>query len=88
MGAGALAAGRRLVRELRAAGVPAQIAFEERPLKAQLKMADRSGAAFAAILGENEVAAGRVTLRRLSDGVQEDLAAEDVALRLSSEGTT
>jgi histidyl-tRNA synthetase len=88
MGAGALAAGRGLVRELRAAGVPAQIAFEERPLKAQLKMADRSGVAFAAILGENEVAAGRVTLRRLSDGVQEDLAAEDVASRLRSEGKT
>ena len=35
---------RELVRDLRAAGVPADTAFEDRPLKAQLKMADRVGA--------------------------------------------
>ena len=42
----------RLVDDLRDAGIPAAIAFEDRPLKAQLRMADRSGAAYAAIVGE------------------------------------
>ena len=45
-------------------------AFEERPLKAQLKMADRAGAEFSAIIGERELAGGLVTLRRFADGVQ------------------
>ena len=68
----------RLVAELRASGLPAASAFEDRPLKAQLKMADRTSAAFAAILGEREVAAGIVTLRRLSDGEQEEVPLGDV----------
>ena len=48
IGSEAAQAGDRLVDELRNAGIPAANAFEERPLKAQLKMADRSGAAYAA----------------------------------------
>ena len=74
-----------LVRELRAAGVPADTAFEDRPLKAQLKMADRAGAAYAAIVGERELEAGTVTLRRLEDGQQEDVATEALTARLASE---
>ena len=50
--------------------MPADLAFEERPLKAQFKLADRSGAAYAAILGERELAEGTVTVRRLTDGDQ------------------
>ena len=72
-------AGRALVAELRDAGVPAVAAFEERPLKAQLKQADRTGADFAAILGEREIAEGAVSLRRLADGVQKTIPAGDVA---------
>ena len=36
-------------------------------------MADRAGAAYAAIVGERELEAGTVTLRRLDDGEQEDV---------------
>jgi histidyl-tRNA synthetase len=71
-----------LVRSLRAEGVGAASAFEERPLKAQLKMADRSGAAFAAIVGEDEAADATVTLRRLADGEQVRTAADEVAGRV------
>jgi len=73
-----------LVSDLRAAGVPASTAYEERPLKAQLKMADRGGAEFAAILGEKELADGSVTLRRLSDGTQKVVSAADVVKRLEN----
>ncbi|HEU4528994.1 MAG TPA: histidine--tRNA ligase [Actinomycetota bacterium] len=72
-----------LVRRLRGAGVSAISAFEERPLKAQLRMADRAGAAYAALVGEREVAEGVVTLRRLSDGAQEEVPSRDVAERLA-----
>jgi histidyl-tRNA synthetase len=79
IGEGAAAAGARLVEDLRAAGVPTATSYEERPLKAQLRMADRAGSAFVAILGEREVAEERVTLRRLADGAQTEVPIGDVA---------
>jgi histidyl-tRNA synthetase len=45
-------------------------------------MADHAEAAFAAIVGERELAAGVVTLRRLADGEQETVATEQLAERL------
>lgn len=76
---------RELVRELRAAGVASDTSFEDRPLKAQLKMADRAGAAYAAIVGDRELEADSVTLRRLEDGHQEDVTADAVVGRLVGE---
>jgi histidyl-tRNA synthetase len=78
IGADAWQVGARLVQDLRDAGIPAAAAFEDRPLKAQLKMADRSGAAYAVIVGEKEVAASTAILKRLSDGVQEEIPIGDV----------
>jgi histidyl-tRNA synthetase len=77
--------GGALVRTLRAAGVSADAAYEERPLKAQLRMADRTGARFAAIVGDAEVDAGTVTLRRLSDGTQDSIPAAEVAARVEAD---
>jgi histidyl-tRNA synthetase len=78
LGESAAREARALVRELREEGLAAETAYEERPLKAQLKMADRSGAAFAAIIGDQELADGVVTLRRLSDGHQETVKQGEV----------
>jgi histidyl-tRNA synthetase len=88
VGDAARGASGELVRDLRAAGVSTDSAFEGRPLKAQLKAADRMGARFAAIVGERELAAGVVTLRRLSDGSQEEVPAEALVKRLSAESET
>ncbi len=62
----------RLTTELRAAGLSADRAYENRSMKAQMKVADRSGAAVAVIVGSNEVAEGAVTVRplRTDDGQQ------------------
>jgi histidyl-tRNA synthetase len=78
IGEAAVTPGARLVADLRGAGVAAASSYEERPLKAQLRMADRAGAAFAAIVGDEELAEGTVTLRRLVDGVQKTVPAADV----------
>jgi histidyl-tRNA synthetase len=75
--------GARLVDDLRNAGIPAAIAFEERPLKAQLRMADRTGASYAAIVGEREVTSATAILKRLSDGEQEQVPIGDVVNWLS-----
>jgi len=83
LGTDAAAAGRYLVADLRAEGISAADSYEARPLKAQLKMADRAGAAFVAIVGEQELANGTVTLRRLVDGVQKSVPTADVATWLT-----
>jgi histidyl-tRNA synthetase len=60
------------------------MAFDTRPLKAQLRMADRLGARFAAIAGRAEAEGGTITVRRLADGEQrEGLALEDAAAWMS-----
>lgn len=56
---------RDLVTRLRRAGLAADRAFDGRSMKAQMKAADRSGARVAVIVGEDEAAAGEVTLRDL-----------------------
>jgi histidyl-tRNA synthetase len=78
IGDAARSAAGRLVRELRDAGVAAMTALEERPMKAQFRMADRAGATFVAIIGEQELEQGQVTIRRLDDGVQKEVAVDDV----------
>jgi histidyl-tRNA synthetase len=62
----------QLTAELRAAGLTADRAYENRSMKAQMKVADRSGAAVAVIIGSNELAEGAVTVRplRTDDGQQ------------------
>ncbi|MFN8232743.1 MAG: histidine--tRNA ligase [Actinomycetota bacterium] len=84
IGSDARPAAADLVRALRDAGVPAASSHGDRPLKAQLRMADRAGAVFAAILGERELAEGVATLRRLADGEQESVSLADVAARVGA----
>ncbi len=52
-----------LADELRNAGIAADRGFDGRSLKAQMKVADRSSAALALIIGEDELASGAVTVR-------------------------
>jgi len=84
VGPHAFPAGKELVRAFRRAGVPAQVPFEDRPLNAQFRMADRSGAAYAAVLGERELSEGTVTVRRLADGVEKTMPRNEAVQRLAS----
>ncbi|MFQ6013875.1 MAG: histidine--tRNA ligase [Anaerolineae bacterium] len=61
----------QLLTQLRAAGLGATCAFGERSLKAQLRQADKKGAVFTLILGEQEVQTGQVTVRSMARGEQE-----------------
>jgi histidyl-tRNA synthetase len=72
-----------LCERLRSAGVGADRAYGGRSMKAQMKVADRSGAPFAAIIGEDEVAAGEVTLRDLrGETGQRRVALDDLVSEL------
>jgi histidyl-tRNA synthetase len=57
----------RITEELRAAGIAVDRAFENRSMKSQMKAADRSGARWAVIVGEDELAAGTILVRPLRD---------------------
>jgi len=65
-----------LLRDLRRAGLNAQIEYEGRSLKSQMKRADRLKAPVVFILGEDELARGEVTVRRMA-------ASEQVSVPLS-----
>lgn len=75
-----------IMAALRAAGVRAGRAYEGRSMKAQMKAADRSGAAFAIIVGSDEVTQGVVTLRplRAEGGSQSAVPREDLIPQLKA----
>ena len=56
---------RDLAEELRRAGLSAERAFDGRSLKAQLRLADRSGARAAVVVGPAELASGKVQVKDL-----------------------
>jgi len=66
----------KLASTLRRREVPAVLATGDRSLKAQLRQANGLGAGYTAIIGENEVKVGKVTLRNMGTGEQETLAPE------------
>jgi len=72
----------RLLADLRAAGLPATSTYGARSFKSQMKQADKQGAAYALLIGDDEVAAGTVTLRDLAAGEQEAVPLGDVVERL------
>jgi histidyl-tRNA synthetase len=82
--AAAQSAAVRLAGELRRAGVATVLAVGDRSLKAQMRQADAAGAAYAAIIGREELASETVTLRRMADGREERVAVGQVASWLAS----
>ncbi|MFN3216496.1 MAG: histidine--tRNA ligase [Acidimicrobiales bacterium] len=70
--------------ELRRAGLGADRSFGGRSVKAQMKVADRSGARFAVLIGSDELDAGEVTLRDLATGDQERIPRDGLVAALRS----
>jgi histidyl-tRNA synthetase len=68
-----------LVTALRRAGVRADMAFGARGLKGAMKAADRSGASFAALIGDQERSHGTVRIKDLGNGEQHDVPAAQAA---------
>ena len=60
-----------LVQELRRAGLPAATDYAGRSLKAQMKEANRQGAWFALIIGDDELARNEATLRDMRTATQQ-----------------
>ena len=76
----------RLVAELREAGLRADRAYGGRSVKAQWKLADRSGARFGVMVGRGEATRGTVGVKDLEDGEQLEVPREQVAGSLRAAG--
>ncbi len=71
--------GLRLAGELRAAGIKTEFDHAGRSFKAQFKYADKLGARYVAVLGEDELSRGEVKLRNMAGGQEAALPLEGFA---------
>ena len=78
LGEAAQSEGFKLLNNLRKAGLAAAMDFAGRSMKAQMKQANKLGARYALILGDDEIAEGVVMLRSMSDSQQEKVALAEV----------
>ncbi|HMZ56649.1 MAG: histidine--tRNA ligase [Nitrospira sp.] len=81
-GTKAVDVGCALLDELRQAGVPADMDFRSTSLKAHLRQADRLGALYTILLGDDEIEKGTATLRNMQTKAQEDLPLRDLVSSL------
>jgi histidyl-tRNA synthetase len=69
----------KIAARLRGAGIPVIVSSGDRSLKAQLRQANTVGAAYAAIIGEDEVKAGTVMLRNMENSEQQEAQPDELA---------
>jgi histidyl-tRNA synthetase len=84
MGAATQATAIKVAQRLRAAGIKVELPPEEFKFKKALGLADKLGARYAIIIGENEIAAGKFTLKRLADAVQTSVTEDELVRALQS----
>jgi histidyl-tRNA synthetase len=85
MGAKSYPAAVAITRKLRECGLGVELPPEEMKFKRSLGLADKLGARYALIIGEDEVASGTYTLKRLADADQRKLNENDLLEYLESE---
>ncbi len=73
-----------VAQDLRQSGFKVEIAFGDRALKGAMKAADKSGSAFAIVLGESELSSGSVELKRMKDGELSSVKISDLGKALSA----
>jgi histidyl-tRNA synthetase len=59
--------------------------YEGKSLKSQMRRADKLKARYSVVIGENELATGRASFKRMEDGTtgEAELAADSIAALLS-----
>lgn len=72
-----------LAQALRAAEIPAEVAYGGRKLRAELERANRLGVPHVLILGDDELAEGVATLRDMTSGAQQTVPLGDAVATLT-----
>ncbi len=67
-------------RDLRRVGIPVELV--EGKLKRAMELSNKLGARFTLMVGENEMTAGRYTLKEMSTGEQQELTRDEITARL------
>lgn len=86
MGKEAKKCGLSLMQQLRSQGLTAHMDIMERNIKGQFKYADRLGAAYTVVIGDNELQENKVVLKTMATGTQEDISMDDIVSVLTSGG--
>jgi histidyl-tRNA synthetase len=77
--------GATITSELRAAGFAVDRGFDNRSMKAQMKLANRSGARFAVLIGDDELAAGTVVVKPMrNEGDQVAIPRSEIGAHLAA----
>jgi histidyl-tRNA synthetase len=71
-----------VAHRLRARGIRVEIEHRDAGLKAQLKRADKLKARLCLIIGDNELASGKLALKDLTSGQQHEVSVDDLELRI------
>lgn len=74
----------KIAHGLRAAGIRVDMVYGDRGIKGSMKAADRSGARLALVLGDEDLAAGTVAVKDLSNGEQTSVSMEGVVAQIGS----
>ena len=73
-----------LAASLRAEGVKTEFDLMGRGLKAQMKYADKCGARFTVVIGDNELDKGAAALKDMASGESEECAFRDIAAKVKA----
>ena len=68
-----------LAEELRSAGIRTQLYGEQKKFKQKMSYCDKLGVPFAVLLGEDEIAAGKCSVKNMTTGQQVTVTAAEAA---------
>ena len=83
MGEAAKALALKAAADLRAQGFKVELAFGDRALKTAMKAADKSGARFSLVIGEEEIASGVVEIKEMLTGATNSVRLDSLASALN-----
>ena len=67
-----------IANKLRTAGINTEIYFDEKKIKAKFKYADKLKIPKVIVIGEDEIATGKLTLKNMETGNQEQKTIEEI----------
>ncbi len=73
LGAQSKSATIKLLNDLRTAGIASDMAYGDRALKGAMKAADKSGAQYCVVLGENEISSGKFEIKDMKTGTVKEV---------------
>ena len=78
--------GFKILSQLRAAGITCDMAYGDRGLKGGMKAADKSGALYSLVIGDDEISNGKCDLKLMSSGqlISSSLTASDLIKRVGN----